>query len=252
MAKITLHRLDFPRDYYRKYKIFINNKHVCSISNDETIELNVPSGRCTIKATIDWCSSQPLIIDLLPDDDIPIAIEPNFRGFLATQIITALTSKKNDYISVYIGIPSITTVERGAVWLSFVNAIAKPFTPSPIKDLVGSVLFGVYRKNATSKKQHTPLEKYKPVKIYEEFSHSDYVEKGRVKVKIEARTIFSKKPSIENVNLKLQIEAKKKGANAVINVKYHRGMSWTSWSALTATGMAIIYDESIEPTKEVN
>jgi zinc ribbon protein/putative heavy-metal-binding protein len=62
---------------------------------------------------------------------------------------------------------------------------------------------------------------------------------GEIKAKVGAATLLSKTPTIEDVNFKLREYAIKKGANAIINVKYDRGMSLTSWKALTATGTAV-------------
>lgn len=67
---------------------------------------------------------------------------------------------------------------------------------------------------------------------------------GAIKARVGAATLFSKTPTIEDVNFKLLEEAMKKGANAVINVKYDRGISATSWKALTATGMAIFAESA--------
>jgi uncharacterized protein YbjQ (UPF0145 family) len=41
------------------------------------------------------------------------------------------------------------------------------------------------------------------------------------------------------VNEKLRHVAAEQGADAVINVTYARGISFTSWKALTATGTAV-------------
>jgi hypothetical protein len=51
---------------------------------------------------------------------------------------------------------------------------------------------------------------------------------------VTAATIMSKTPTVEDVNLKLREQAVRMGANAVINVTYARGVSATSWKALTA------------------
>ena len=82
------------------------------------------------------------------------------------------------------------------------------------------------------------------MKIEEIEIHADGITRphrvlGAIKARVGAATVFSKTPTIEDVNFKLREEAMKKGANAVINVKYDRGISATSWKALTATGTAI-------------
>jgi len=63
---------------------------------------------------------------------------------------------------------------------------------------------------------------------------------GPVKVRVTAKTLFSNDRSTEDVDAKLRDEARKRGANAVIQVVYERGISVTSWKALTAKGLAVV------------
>ncbi len=81
------------------------------------------------------------------------------------------------------------------------------------------------------------------IEIYENGIDRPYKEIGPIKVRVGARTALSKSKTIEDVNKKLREHALKMGANAVINVQYDRGVSMTSWKALTAKGMAV-YAES--------
>ncbi len=61
-----------------------------------------------------------------------------------------------------------------------------------------------------------------------------------LKARVTAATLLSKTPTVEDVNLKLREQASLLGANAVINVAYQRGVSATSWKALTAQGTGIV------------
>jgi len=70
---------------------------------------------------------------------------------------------------------------------------------------------------------------------------------GPVSAKASKASIFSKSPTIEDVNFKLQEEASKLGANAIIEVEYDRGISLTSYEVLKATGTAV-FVESDEKT----
>jgi len=63
---------------------------------------------------------------------------------------------------------------------------------------------------------------------------------GEITAKVSKGSLLSKSPTIEDVNFKLQEEASKLGANAVINVKYSRGMTLLSYEVLTAAGLAVI------------
>lgn len=66
-----------------------------------------------------------------------------------------------------------------------------------------------------------------------------YDEIGPVKARVTSKTIFSPKRTEEDANEKLRKVASEQGADAVINVTYARGISFTSWKALTATGTAV-------------
>src|ERR1700685_3724555 len=63
---------------------------------------------------------------------------------------------------------------------------------------------------------------------------------GEINAKVQAATAFSKTPTIEDVNLKLQERASRMGATAVIQVQYHRGISLISYKVLKATGTAVV------------
>jgi uncharacterized protein YbjQ (UPF0145 family) len=63
---------------------------------------------------------------------------------------------------------------------------------------------------------------------------------GPLKARVTSGAVWNKARTVEDVNSKLRKLALKKGANAVINVGYKRGISMTSWKALTATGTAVV------------
>jgi hypothetical protein len=67
-----------------------------------------------------------------------------------------------------------------------------------------------------------------------------YKRLGEITAKVSKGSLLSKSPTIEDVNFKLQEEALKVSANAVINVTYSRGMSRLSYEVLTARGTAVI------------
>ena len=70
---------------------------------------------------------------------------------------------------------------------------------------------------------------------------------GELKAKVGAATLFSKTPTIEDVNFKLREQAARLGANAVVNVAYDRGVTMTSWKGLTATGTAVLLESDTRP-----
>lgn len=62
---------------------------------------------------------------------------------------------------------------------------------------------------------------------------------GEIEESLEASTIFHETPTVVKINQHLRKKAIALGADAVINVRYERGMSWTSWRRLTASGTAV-------------
>jgi len=52
-------------------------------------------------------------------------------------------------------------------------------------------------------------------------------------------TPFNKRPSEDDVNVKLRQKAEKLGADAIINVTYTPGVIPSSWKGMTATGTAV-------------
>lgn len=61
-----------------------------------------------------------------------------------------------------------------------------------------------------------------------------------ITAKVRKGSLISKSPTIEDVNFKLQEEASRLGANAVINVTYTRGMTLISYEVLKAVGLAVV------------
>lgn len=74
---------------------------------------------------------------------------------------------------------------------------------------------------------------------------------GEVKATEKAATLFNNAPNVEGVNSKLREQAAKLGGNAVINVTYTRGMSLTSWKALTAKGIAVMAEAALVESPHV-
>lgn len=67
----------------------------------------------------------------------------------------------------------------------------------------------------------------------------EYEPVRRIEAKCEASHAFSNAPSMEEVNVRLRALAAKVGADAIVEVEYHSGVSLTSWRALKGTGLAV-------------
>lgn len=104
MSKITFYRPAYPRDMFRGYKIFLNGKKISHIWMGKNIELDVPSGHYEITATIDWCSSIPLAIDIAPEENLSIVVAPSKKEISLLDI----TIHRKKYLSLSIGTPTLT------------------------------------------------------------------------------------------------------------------------------------------------
>jgi hypothetical protein len=91
-------------------------------------------------------------------------------------------------------------------------------------------------------KKEGPNMKVTEVEIHAGDVERPYRTVGGISARVEAATLFSKTPTLEDINLKLQEKASQLGANAVINVEYNRGMSPASSKALRASGVAVVLE----------
>lgn len=66
-----------------------------------------------------------------------------------------------------------------------------------------------------------------------------YTEISPIEVSIKKATLFHSDPTQEQANEALKEKARVIGADAVINVKYKRGVGLTTWGYLDAIGMGV-------------
>src|SRR5262245_3586793 len=67
---------------------------------------------------------------------------------------------------------------------------------------------------------------------------------GPIRARVTSGYGWNKTRAIEDADSKLRETALKMGANAVINVQSIRGISMTSWKALTVIGTAVVAEPS--------
>jgi hypothetical protein len=70
-------------DKLRKYKIIVNGSEVGAIARNSVVDFKVPSGAVKITARIDWCRSQPLLIEAHPGKRVEIEVLNRRGPFLA-------------------------------------------------------------------------------------------------------------------------------------------------------------------------
>lgn len=68
-----------------------------------------------------------------------------------------------------------------------------------------------------------------------------YKKIDNIHVTFKRATVFDRNPAVEDVNLMLQDEARKLGADAVINVVYEHLLDEQNWSYIKANGEAIAF-----------
>jgi hypothetical protein len=79
MATIKIRRTNDYINSIRKYHLFIDGEKIGSISNEQTIGFEVPAGRHSVIARIDWCSSPELFIEL-HDNDSKLLLVGGFKN----------------------------------------------------------------------------------------------------------------------------------------------------------------------------
>jgi hypothetical protein len=85
MSKITIKRLSAYGDALRSYKIFVDDKKVLKIDDNEQKEIELSVGTHTIYAQIDWFKSKVISFNINEDKSIHFNIKSNF-SFLKLSI----------------------------------------------------------------------------------------------------------------------------------------------------------------------
>ncbi|MBW3518082.1 hypothetical protein [Flavobacterium sp. NKUCC04_CG] len=106
MAIIKIERKNDLSNRFRDYNIYIDGNKVGTIANGEVKEFTVDSsGTHSVKATIDWCSSQELFLNLNSADTIPLKLNSittkwGIYYFLLTLFVAGINFVyKNEFIS---------------------------------------------------------------------------------------------------------------------------------------------------------
>jgi hypothetical protein len=97
------------------------------------------------------------------------------------------------------------------------------------------VVSGGEREGKAGKRREGSNMKVTKIEIHAGDVDQPYRTVGEISAKVEAASLFSKTPTLEDINFKLKEKASQLGANAVIKVKYNRGMS-------QASGVAVVLE----------
>ena len=78
MPKIFIKRNSEYANKFRTFDLYLNGTKVSEINDAQLITLDIPEGKYILEARIDWCSSQPLTLQLSENDQRKIEV----NGFI--------------------------------------------------------------------------------------------------------------------------------------------------------------------------
>lgn len=80
MPTVTITRSNEYLNRFRSIYVYIDGQKVGKVFNGETVSYEVPKGRHTVRAKIDWCGSKELILDM-QEDEIRVLQLKGFKSF---------------------------------------------------------------------------------------------------------------------------------------------------------------------------
>lgn len=105
MPKLSIHRISEFENRARKIKLEIDGLPVCTIKNGEHITLDVPLGKHSLQAKIDWCSSNRIEWDATADSHPKIMLSSGdgfslFRTMFRPHAYLKLTESMKDQATI--------------------------------------------------------------------------------------------------------------------------------------------------------
>ena len=70
-------------DWLRNYKILVNGAEAGIIAPKSVLDVEVPCGKVTVEARLDWGRSQPLTIEAAPGQRIDVEVSNHWGALLA-------------------------------------------------------------------------------------------------------------------------------------------------------------------------
>jgi hypothetical protein len=113
MAIFKIQRTNDYMNLMRDYRLFIDGQKIGSIGNAQTKEFEIPAGRHSLIAKIDWCSSQELSFEIDKDDSKTLLVSgfiiskwimPLILGIIAFSFIVTLIT--HFYFTLFIILPA--------------------------------------------------------------------------------------------------------------------------------------------------
>jgi len=88
MPKLLIHRISEFENRARKIKIELDGTPFAKIKNGEDLELEIPSGKHTLQAKIDWCSSNLIELDIDNSSKIKVVLSSGSGSALYRMIFS--------------------------------------------------------------------------------------------------------------------------------------------------------------------
>lgn len=95
---IVLSRGRAFHDKFRKYKVFIDDKHVANIRESEDISIEVKPGKHKVCLKIDWCSSNTIEIEVEEGTDLLLNCGNSVKGISKYFFLYYITFAKHKYL----------------------------------------------------------------------------------------------------------------------------------------------------------
>ena len=120
-ARLILSRTKHSSDPLRCYQVLVDGQRSESLLVGETVGIELPAGHHELVARIDWCRSQPLVVEVGPREPCYVEV-----GSILKWWHYALGMAFYAFLCFYVGyIPSL--VAMGVVWLVPVTLLSQRY-----------------------------------------------------------------------------------------------------------------------------
>jgi hypothetical protein len=98
MAVLRFYRPTQFADFLRCYRLFVDEVCVGQIVTGGELDVEVPAGRHEVRARIDWCSSNRLLLDIGQGDKCNLEVGSSLGGWRLLLALLYITLWTSDYL----------------------------------------------------------------------------------------------------------------------------------------------------------
>lgn len=84
MATLRIQRARDSAAVFRRMKVLVDGKVVARLKRGERQVHTVDTGEHALQAKMDWTTSEPLLVVVMPDDDVSVEVAIGFNALGAT------------------------------------------------------------------------------------------------------------------------------------------------------------------------